>query len=82
MQSGCIELETGRDFNLADYPFLKGLVELPNNPQNHFCNVPVEKRPYLYFISHPSLVTLMDAFEQCGCRLLSFYDLNQSSRFI
>ena len=80
LQNGCIELEAGRDFNLNDFPFLKSIVERPNNPQNHYCNVPVEKRPYLYFIAHPSIVAVMDAFEECGCRFLTQYDLNNSSR--
>lgn len=66
--SSFIELIANKNFNITLYPFLEGIVQ-PATSQNSY--LPQEKQPFTFYIKSPCIVAMLDAFEQCGYRLVN-----------
>ena len=48
------------------YPFLDGITDPATTTTNPYPYMDQDKRPFVYFVKCPSIIYLMDAFEQFG----------------
>lgn len=63
-----IELIANKNFNVKAHPFLEGITQAATSRNSYLSQ---EKQPFIYYIKSPSIVTLLDSFEQCGYRLVN-----------
>ena len=63
-----MELRAEKNFDPNGHPFLSNIFQ---KASPHSDDVPVEKRPYTYFITHPSFVVVLNGFKECGYRFVS-----------